>query len=148
MTGIAPVMTKGSIAAYFGGDLVIQEIERTEKENSRPSFILPLFFILSLLFQMSLYLYKMIRSRKHSNMNNNYMQSLKTILGIIDINIIILPVHCGSLKQVVRRDKSYKARDKWICGFFDNRIWQPIAGFESFAYLIVLERAKRKKNQL
>ena len=95
MTGIAPVMTKGSIAAYFGGDLVIQEIERTEKENSRPSFILPLFFILSLLFQMSLYLYKMIRSRKHSNMNNNYMQSLKTILGIIDINIIIFPLMCG-----------------------------------------------------
>ena len=85
MTGIVPVMTQGSIATYFGGDLVIQEIERTGKENSYPSLIFPLFFILSLLFQVSLYLYKMVRSRKHKNMNNNYMHSLKTILGNIDI---------------------------------------------------------------
>ena len=83
MNGIVPVMTRGSIATYFGGDPVIQQIERTEKENSHPSLIVPLFFILSLLFQMSLYLYKMIRSRKHEKMNNNYMHSLKTSLGNI-----------------------------------------------------------------
>ena len=84
MYGIVPVMTQGSIATYYGGDQVIQQIERTEKGNSHPSLILPLFFILSLLFQMSLYLYKLLRSRKHgNNMNNNYMYSLKTSLGNI-----------------------------------------------------------------
>ena len=54
MKGIVPVMTQGSIATYFGGELVIQEIERTGQENSYPSLIFPLFFILSLLFQISL----------------------------------------------------------------------------------------------
>ena len=81
INGIVPVMTRGSIATYFGGEPVIQEIERTEKEDSHPSLIVPLFFIVSLLFQMSLYLYKIIRSRKHKKMNNNYMHNLKTILG-------------------------------------------------------------------
>ena len=81
MNGIVPVMTRGSIATYFGGEHVIQQIERTEKEDCHPSLIVPLFFIVSLLFQMSLYLYKIIRSRKHKKMNNNYMHNLKTILG-------------------------------------------------------------------
>ena len=81
MNGIVPVMTQGSMAFYFGGDLVIQEIQRTEK-NLDPSLIIPVFFFLSLLFQMCLYLYKVIRSRKQRNTkNNNYMNSLKTILG-------------------------------------------------------------------
>ena len=86
--GIVPVMTRGSIATYFGGDMVIKEIERSGKENSYPSLIVPLFFILSLLFQISLYLYKMIRSRKHKNTKNNYMHSLKTILGKILILVM------------------------------------------------------------
>ena len=78
MTGIVPVMTQGSLATYFGSELVIQEIR---PRNSYPSSVFPVFFSLSLLLQISLYLYKRIRCRKFENMNNNYMQSLKTIMG-------------------------------------------------------------------
>ena len=78
MAGIVPVMTQGLFATFFGGDLVIKEIEQ---RNSYPSLIMPLFFILSALFQISLYLYKMIRSRNHRKMGNTYMHSLKTVLG-------------------------------------------------------------------
>ena len=82
MTGRVPVMTQGSLATYFGGELVSQDIEQ---RDSYPSLVMPLFFILSLLFQISLYFYKLVRARKHRNMDNNYVHSLKTILGNINI---------------------------------------------------------------
>ena len=130
--GIVPVMTRGSIATYFGGDMVIKEIERSGKENSYPSLIVPLFFILSLLFQISLYLYKMIRSRKHKNTKNNYMHSLKTILvenvlnlyGLVVLIVIsifccyVVIYHIYHIKHGAGTNSKHEDKDPFPLEFF------------------------------
>ena len=78
--GVVPVMTKGSFATFYGGDLVLQEIEENNIANSQPSQVIPSFFILSSLFQMSMYLYKRIKSSRYTNIHS-YIYSLKKNLG-------------------------------------------------------------------
>ena len=78
--GVVPVLTKGSFATFYGGDRVIEEIELKNLDNSQPSLVIPLFFIISSLFQMSMYLYKRVRSSRYTNIHS-YMHSLKKSLG-------------------------------------------------------------------
>ena len=78
--GVVPVLTKGSFATFYGGDRVIEEIELKNLDNSQPSLVIPLFFIISSLFQMSMYLYKRVRSSRYTNIHS-YMHSLKKTLG-------------------------------------------------------------------
>ena len=78
--GVVPVLTKGSFATFYGGDRVIEEIELKNLDNSQPSLVIPLFFIISSLFQMSMYLYKRVRSSRYTNIHS-YMHSLKKNLG-------------------------------------------------------------------
>ena len=78
--GVVPVMTKGSFATFYGGDLVLQEIEENNIANSQPSLVIPSFFILSSLFQMSMYLYKRIKSSRYTNIHS-YIHSMKKNLG-------------------------------------------------------------------
>ena len=78
-TGVVPVLTKGSFATFFGGQDVIQEIEK-DKDNSSPSNVIPLFFIFSSLFQMLIYLHKRIRSSSARNIHS-YISLLKNSLG-------------------------------------------------------------------
>ena len=75
-----PVLTKGSFATFFGGQDVIQEIEKNNKVDSHPSYVIPLFFIISSLFQMFMYLYKRIRSSRLTNIHS-YLSLLKKSLG-------------------------------------------------------------------
>ena len=77
---VVPVLTKGSFATFYGGDRVIEEIELKNLDNSQPSLVIPLFFIISSLFQMSMYLYKRVRSSRYTNIHS-YMHSLKKTLG-------------------------------------------------------------------
>ena len=79
-TGVVPVLTKGSFATFFGGQDVIQEIEKNNKVDSHPSYVIPLFFIISSLFQMLMYLYKRIRSSRLTNIHS-YISLLKKSLG-------------------------------------------------------------------
>ena len=78
--GVVPVLTKGSLATFYGGNRVIEEIELKNLDNSQPSLVIPLFFIISSLFQMSMYLYKRVRSSRYTNIHS-YMHSLKKTLG-------------------------------------------------------------------
>ena len=78
--GVVPVLTKGSFATFYGGDRVIEEIELKNLDNSQPSLVIPLFFIISSLFQMSMYLYKRIKSSRYTNIHS-YIYSLKKNLG-------------------------------------------------------------------
>ena len=78
--GVVPVLTKGSFATFYGGNRVIEEIELKNLDNSQPSLVIPLFFIISSLFQMSMYLYKRVRSSRYTNIHS-YMHSLKKTLG-------------------------------------------------------------------
>ena len=78
--GVVPVLTKGSLATFYGGNRVIEEIELKNLDNSQPSLVIPLFFIISSLFQMSMYLYKRVRSSRYTNIHS-YMHSLKKSLG-------------------------------------------------------------------
>ena len=80
LTGVVPVLTKGSFATFYGGDLVIQEIEQSNKDNTPPSPVIPLFFIISSLFQLSIYLYKRIKSFSDNNIHS-YISLLKKSLG-------------------------------------------------------------------
>ena len=79
-TGVVPVLTKGSFATFFGGQDVIQEIEKNNNVDSHPSYVIPLFFIISSLFQMLMYLYKRIRSSRLTNIHS-YLSLLKKSLG-------------------------------------------------------------------
>ena len=83
-TGVVPVLTKGSFATFFGGELVIREIEERNKVDSQPSRVIPLFFIISSLFQMMMYLYKRIRSSRYKNIHS-YISLLKKNLGMINL---------------------------------------------------------------
>ena len=78
---VYPVMTKGSFATFYGGDPVIREIEQMNKDNSPPSPVIPLFLIISSLFQMSIYLYKRIKSSTYNNIHS-YIHHLKNSIGI------------------------------------------------------------------
>ena len=78
--GAVPVMTKGSLATYFGGADVLRQIERENGENIQPSIIFPAFFVLSSVFQMILYLYKKVRSSKKRSIQS-YIETLRKNLG-------------------------------------------------------------------
>ena len=68
--GKVPVMTKGSLETYFGGADVVRQIERENGENIQPSDIFPAFFIVSSVFQIILYLYKIVRSSQNRNIQS------------------------------------------------------------------------------
>ena len=79
-SGMVPVMTKGSLATYFGGADVVKQIERENGENTQPSAIFPAFFVVSSVFQIVLYLYKKVRSSQTRNLQS-YLQTLRKNLG-------------------------------------------------------------------
>ena len=79
-SGTVPVMTKGSLATYFGGADVVRQIEIENAENIQPSIIFPAFFIVSSVFQIVLYLYKNVRSSHKLNIQS-YAQTLRKNLG-------------------------------------------------------------------
>ena len=81
-TGVVPVLTKGSFATFFGGETVIKEIEEKNKVDAQPSQVIPLFFIISSLFQMMMYVYKRIRTSSYKNIHS-YISLLKKSLGMI-----------------------------------------------------------------
>ena len=80
--GMVPVMTKGSLATYFGGADVLKQIERQNGENLQPSLVFPAFFVLSSVFQIVLYLYKKVRSSQKRSIPS-YLQALRRNLGKI-----------------------------------------------------------------
>ena len=82
-TGVVPVLTKGSFATFFGGETVIKEIEEKNKVDAQPSQVIPLFFIISSLFQMMMYVYKRIRTSSYKNIHS-YISLLKKSLGMTE----------------------------------------------------------------
>ena len=59
---------------------MVRQLERENGENIQPSDIFPAFFIVSSVFQIILYLYKIVRSSQNRNIQS-YVQILRTNLG-------------------------------------------------------------------
>ena len=73
--GSIPLLTKGSLATFFGGPEVIKQLA-----NDPPSPAVLIFFINSILLQTSVLLYKKMRKYKLRSFQT-YMQELRTNLG-------------------------------------------------------------------
>ena len=99
LTGIVPVLTKGSFATFYGGEIVIREIEERNKVELQPSQVIPSFFIISSLFQMMMYVYKRIRTSGYRNIQS-YISLLKKNLGrLISISAQVIN-QLGQLRRV------------------------------------------------
>ena len=97
LTGIVPVLTKGSFATFYGGEIVIREIEERNKVELQPSQVIPSFFIISSLFQMMMYVYKRIRTSGYRNIQS-YISLLKKNLGMLNIYLSSSNQSVGSVE--------------------------------------------------
>lgn len=68
-------MTRGSLAKFFGGGDIFKEVD---DRKPRKTFVV--FFLLSVLFQLSLWTYKKIRNQKVQSFSS-YINSLRKNLG-------------------------------------------------------------------
>ena len=100
LTGIVPVLTKGSFATFYGGEIVIREIEERNKVDLQPSQVIPSFFIISSLFQMMMYVYKRIRTSGYRNIQS-YISLLKKNLGMLNIYLSSSNQSVGSVENVL-----------------------------------------------
>ena len=75
--GSLPLLTKGSLAKFFGGPKVIKQLS-----NDPPSPAVLVFFIYSILIQIAVVLYKKIRKYQLRTFQT-YIQELRTNLGML-----------------------------------------------------------------
>ena len=84
--GQLPMLTKGPLALFYGGDQIIPDL--SEKSPGRG---VPLLFLGSAIFQVSLYILKHLKSRDRKMYVHNLTKSLvENVLNMYGIIVIIL----------------------------------------------------------
>ena len=76
VVGYIPLMTKGPLAKHFGGDDVIKELT-----DDKPGKTHLVYFLISLIFQLILLVYKKIKLRRFRSLHS-YWKLMRRNLGI------------------------------------------------------------------
>ena len=79
MTGSLPLLTKGSIAKFLGGEGLFEDLT-----DEKPSNTILYFFVASIVFQIIIWSYKKYRTYKNIKLHT-YMDDLRKSLGEISI---------------------------------------------------------------
>ena len=75
VTGHNPLLTRGSLAKFFGGDELFEQLD-----DRKPNTTFAVVFLLSLMFQVAMWLYKKFKNYRLKSFST-YMVSLRKNLG-------------------------------------------------------------------
>jgi hypothetical protein len=81
-----PILTKGPFSLFYGGEQIINQLSKKS-----PGRGIPVLFIGSAIFQISLYILKQSKSRKLKTYTHNLTRSLvENVLNMYGIMVIII----------------------------------------------------------